>query len=211
MFDTVILIPSYNEKKSLIKIIKKINFKFKVIVIDDCSNDGTLNYLKSNKIEFLFNKKNLGYESSLVKGMKYIVSKYKFIKNIITFDADGEHRVSDLERLRRHQKKKHYDLIVCKRNRFNRFSEIIISMIFKKKYNIDDPLSGFKLYSVDKLKIFNKNISSNFFLVDLLKNFLINKSNVANLNIYCNKINRQPKVGSWIFVNLKILNILRII
>ena len=211
MFDTVILIPTYNEKKSLTKIIKEINSRFKIIVIDDCSNDGTLDYLRSNKIEFLFNKKNLGYEVSLIKGMKYIVAKYKFMKNIITFDADGEHRVTDLERLEKYQEKNNYDLIVCKRNRFNRFSEIIISMIFKKKYNINDPLSGFKLYRADKLKFFNKNISSYFFLVDLLKIFLVNKCNVANFNIYCNKIKRQPKVGSWFFVNLKILNIIRII
>ena len=77
MFKSIILIPSYNEKKSLKNILNKIDSKFKVIVVDDCSNDGTYQYLK--KIEFIKNKTNIGYESTLKKGMIYIK---KIIKNV---------------------------------------------------------------------------------------------------------------------------------
>ena len=49
MFQSIILIPSYNEKKSLKNILNKINSKFKVIVIDDCSDDGTCQYSKKKK------------------------------------------------------------------------------------------------------------------------------------------------------------------
>ena len=49
MFKSIILIPTYNEKKSLKNILNKIDSKFKVIVVDDCSNDGTYQYLKKKK------------------------------------------------------------------------------------------------------------------------------------------------------------------
>ena len=50
-----IIIPAYNEAKTIIKIINKIsklklkNFKFEVVVIDDGSKDKTLYLLKKNK------------------------------------------------------------------------------------------------------------------------------------------------------------------
>jgi glycosyltransferase involved in cell wall biosynthesis len=99
MFKSIILIPSYNEKKSLKNILNKIDSKFKVIVVDDCSDDGTCQYLKKKKIEFIKNKTNIGYESTLKKGMIYIKKNYKKCNIVITFDADGEHKVSDLKKL----------------------------------------------------------------------------------------------------------------
>ena len=211
MFNTIVLIPSYNEKKSLSNILDKINSKFKVIIIDDCSTDETDKFLKSKKIEFIRNKKNIGYELSIKKGFLYIKKKYKKIKNIITFDADGEHKVKDLTKLYNYQKKKNYDIIICNRKKLNRFSEHVISKIFKRKYNIVDPLSGFKLYKAAKLFLFYKKISTKFFLVDLLQEFIRNKFKIGNLQIICNKVYRKPKVGNWFFVNIKILNIIKLI
>ena len=211
MFNTVILIPAYNEKKSLSKILHNINTRFKVIVIDDCSTDGTIELLKSKKFEFLRNKSNLGYEYSLKKGILFIKKKYKKIKNIITFDADGEHKINDLMRLYKYQKKKNYYVIVGNRKKLNRFSEYIISKIFKIKYNIIDPLSGLKLYKAEKIFYLCNKISNHFFLVDLLIEFINNKFKIGNLNIICNKIDRKPKVGSCFFTNLKILHIIKIL
>ena len=44
----IILIPSFNEKKSLKKILKKIK-KFKVLIIDYCSEDETYKIVKNLK------------------------------------------------------------------------------------------------------------------------------------------------------------------
>lgn len=211
MFKNIILIPTYNEKKSLKNILNKIDSKFKVIVVDDCSNDGTYQYLKKKKIEFIKNKTNIGYESTLKKGMIYIKKNYKKCNIVITFDADGEHKVSDLKKLSNFQKKNNYDVIVCNRQKLNRFSEYILSKIFKKKYNVVDPISGFKLYKSKKLFLFCKKISKNFFLVDLLVELIKNNSRIGNLEIICNKVSRKPRVGNWIFANLKILNIIKMI
>ena len=99
MSKTIILIPTFNEIKSLIKILPKIlKQKYKIIIVNDASTDKTKKYLNLNKIECIHNKKRVGYEASLLKGMSYIIKNYRKNENIITFDSDGEHKVSDLNR-----------------------------------------------------------------------------------------------------------------
>ena len=50
--DTLIVIPTYNEIKSLKKILLKIFKKYNLLIIDDNSNDGTINFLKKKKDKF---------------------------------------------------------------------------------------------------------------------------------------------------------------
>ena len=69
MFRFVILIPSYNEEKTSKKIIKKLN-KNNVYIINDASTDNTKNLTKNRNIKIINNKKNIGYENSLFKGLK---------------------------------------------------------------------------------------------------------------------------------------------
>ena len=45
----IILIPVFNEKKNFQEFILKLKKKYKVFVIDDCSADGTYNFLKKKK------------------------------------------------------------------------------------------------------------------------------------------------------------------
>ena len=48
---TLIVIPTLNESKNIKKLVYKIlkNSKYKILVIDDNSNDGTINILKKLK------------------------------------------------------------------------------------------------------------------------------------------------------------------
>ena len=75
MASLVVLIPAYNELNNLKKILKKNKKLF--FVVDDYSNDNTELFLKKNKIKYIRNKKNLGYEESLLKGIDYIIKNYK--------------------------------------------------------------------------------------------------------------------------------------
>ena len=58
----IILIPSYNDLINLKKFILNIKKKFKILVIDDASSDDTSKFLKNNKISFIQNDFNIGYE-----------------------------------------------------------------------------------------------------------------------------------------------------
>jgi len=207
----VVLIPSFNERRSLLNILKKIK-KFKVLIIDDGSSDNTYRAVKKYKnVSILRNKKNIGYELSLKKGFE-LLKKSNF-NYVITMDADGEHSTNDLKKIIKFCEKKNPDLIVGNRYRKNRVLESILSYLFKLRFNIMDPLSGFKAYKLDKLNfILKKDKVKKYFLVDLLINFIKYKMIVSTLNIKSNlKPKRSSKVGGFFHVNLKILLCLKFI
>ena len=207
----IILIPSHNEIKTLEKIcleIKKLRLKF--LVIDDASNDGTLLWLKKKNINYIKNKKNIGYESSIITGINYIIKNFD-LKYLITFDADGEHQTKDLIRVIKRLKHKNVDMVIGNRNKFNRLSEHILSFLFFIKFGVKDPLSGFKAYSVQKLiKIKNK-INAKFYLVDIITLFKAKNFFIKNIHIKTKKRTDKSRVGNIFFTNIKILSLLRFI
>ena len=175
--------------------------------MNDCSNDGTsLIRNKFKKVIIHNNKYRIGYEKNLTKGFKILISK-KF-SHIITFDADGEHHTTNIDKVKKFiLKNKNIDLLVGNRSHLNRFSEKIISILFKYRYKIKDPLSGLKVYKTSVLKKIVHKIEGNFFLIDLLYEFVRRKKNIKNLSIKSVKINnRKPKVGTFLISNIKILN-----
>ena len=203
----IILIPSFNELNNLKKFIKEIHKRYKVLIIDDCSSDNTSTWLKKNKINFIKNKKNIGYEQSLIKGLK-ILSKVKKVEKIITMDADGQHKIKHIKKFINVSNNKNPDLIIGSRKKKNRFIESIISKIFQMKYSLEDPLSGFKLYKREKLKEMKFDNFKKFFLVDLVLEFIKKKHKVISINIETNKRFDNPKVGDLINTNFKMLSIL---
>ena len=203
----IILIPSFNELNNLKKFIKEIHKRYKVLIIDDCSSDNTSTWLKKNKINFIKNKKNIGYEQSLIKGLK-ILSKVKKVEKIITMDADGQHKTKHIKKFINVSNNKNPDLIIGSRKKKNRFIESIISKIFQMKYSLEDPLSGFKLYKREKLKEMKFDNFKKFFLVDLVLEFIKKKHKVISINIETNKRFDNPKVGDLMDTNFKMLSIL---
>ena len=203
----IILIPSFNELNNLKKFIKEIHKRYKVLIIDDCSSDNTSTWLKKNKINFIKNKKNIGYEQSLIKGLM-ILSKVKKVEKIITMDADGQHKIKHIKKFINVSNNKNPDLIIGSRKKKNRFIESIISKIFQMKYSLEDPLSGFKLYKREKLKEMKFDNFKKFFLVDLVLEFIKKKHKVISINIETNKRFDNPKVGDLMDTNFKMLSIL---
>ena len=203
----IILIPSFNELNNLKKFIKEIHKRYKVLIIDDCSSDNTSTWLKKNKINFIKNKKNIGYEQSLIKGLR-ILSKVKKVEKIITMDADGQHKIKHIKKFINVSNNKNPDLIIGSRKKKNRFIESIISKIFQMKYSLEDPLSGFKLYKKEKLKKMKFDNFKKFFLVDLVLEFIKKKHKVISINIETNKRFDNPKVGDLMDTNFKMLSIL---
>ncbi|MCD7779610.1 MAG: glycosyltransferase family 2 protein [Candidatus Gastranaerophilales bacterium] len=97
-----IVIPVFNEKDTLKAIIEKVeqaNFaglEKEIIMVDDCSNDGTTEILKelSSKYKVLFHEKNQGKGAAIRTAIKEAKGDF-----IVIQDADLEYLPSDYDKL----------------------------------------------------------------------------------------------------------------
>ena len=105
----IILIPIYNDRKSLTKLIENINFEIEdikleisVVVINDASSQQIIDeYQKTeniNSIEIINMKENRGHARCIASGLKYIFEKKEF-DYVISMDGDGEDRPEEIKKL----------------------------------------------------------------------------------------------------------------
>ena len=143
-----IIIPVFNEEKKIESVIKKLK-KFEVYIVNDGSTDRTLNILKKYRkyINIINLKKNVGYENAIIHGFKKINKKFK---HILTLDGDGQHSPDYINKVYNFYLNENLDLLVGNRSKLNRRVEYLLSFLFSLKFNIKDPLSGFKIYNVKK-------------------------------------------------------------
>ena len=103
----IILIPIYNDRESLTKLIEDINFEVKdvtsqisIIVVNDASSqqvtDNYLNTENINTIEIINMKENRGHARCIASGLKYIFEKKEF-DYVIPMDGDGEDRPEEIK------------------------------------------------------------------------------------------------------------------
>lgn len=165
MSDTLVIIPTYNEKENIEAIIKAV-FKqkkeFHILVVDDNSPDGTANivdrlmtqYPKNLFIEKRKEKNGLG--AAYIHGFEWAINKqYDYI---IEMDADFSHNPSDLVRLYNACKKEGADVSIGSRysqgiNVVNWPMKRVLLSFFASKYvrfitgiPIHDTTAGFVCY-----------------------------------------------------------------
>ena len=103
----IILIPIYNDRESLTKLIEDINFEVKdlnseisIIVVNDASSqkitDNYPNTENINSIEIINMKENRGHTRCIASGLKYIFEKKEF-DFVIPMDGDGEDRPEEIK------------------------------------------------------------------------------------------------------------------
>lgn len=95
----LLIIPAYNEEECLLNTYNKIikynrenNTKYDVIVINDCSTDGTLKICKENNIPVISLVHNLGIGGAVQTGYKYALENDYDIA--LQYDGDGQHDVN---------------------------------------------------------------------------------------------------------------------
>ena len=94
----VVGIPAYNEEKNIGKTIVELEkIADEIIVCDDGSNDLTGEISKKMGVIVVKHSKNLGYGA----GIRSIFLKAREIEAdiLITFDADGQHRIKDMQQV----------------------------------------------------------------------------------------------------------------
>ena len=174
MSDSLIIIPTYNEKENIENIIRKIfslEKSFHLLIVDDGSPDGTANIVKSLQIEY-FSKLHiqertgkLGLGTAYIHGFKWALAKdYQFI---FEMDADFSHDPNDLTRLYNANALEGGDLSIGSRyvkgvNIVNWPMMRLLMSFFASKYvkiitrmPIHDSTAGFKCYKRTVLETIN--------------------------------------------------------
>ena len=92
-----IVIAAYNEGKSIVKVIDKLQKAGynNIVVVDDGSKDDTYNIALDAGAIILRHVVNRGQGAALKTGIDYSLRNDADL--IVTFDADGQHRVEDLK------------------------------------------------------------------------------------------------------------------
>lgn len=174
MQENIVIIPTYNEKENIERIIRvviNLPVEFHVLIVDDNSPDGTGEIVEKLQGEFpgkLFllqrpGKQGLG--TAYIAGFKWALSKpYNYIYEM---DADFSHDPYDLPRLYNACKKGGADLAIGSRyiNGVNVINwpigRVIISYLASiyvriiTRMKVMDPTAGFKCYSGKVLETIN--------------------------------------------------------
>ena len=196
-----IVIPAFNEEKTIISVILKAKKYGVPIVINDGSTDRTEKLLLRHNVNVRKNTKNMGYHFSIKKGIKYAYSKnYKYI---VTYDADGQHKIADLKKTIEYLKKN--DLVYTERNKLGRFSEKIFSMLSNTLFKVEDPLSGLKGYKSNIFLNYKFNFNENLFGSEILINSINRNYKIKKFNINCNTRKDKSRIGSSLLIDIKII------
>lgn len=107
-----VIVPVYNEAKTIRQIVEKIhvvNIDKEIIVIDNCSTDGTqkiLGQLHYDNLKIIYHSTNRGKGASFLTGLDNACGEY-----IVTQDADLEYDPNDYLRLFEEIKDNKYDMV----------------------------------------------------------------------------------------------------
>jgi len=158
---TVIGIPAFNEEKNIASIIMKLKkIADHIIVCNDGSTDMTEEISKELNVVVINHSRNMGYGSAI----RSIFLKAKELQAdiLVTFDADGQHRVVDVQNVTKPIIDDKADIVIGSRflenksdiPEYRKFGIKIITKITNSslKEKLTDSQSGFRAYSKNVLK-----------------------------------------------------------
>lgn len=165
MADSIVIIPTYNEKENIENIIRTVFAlpkKFNILIVDDASPDGTASIVRNLMKEFpsqLFIEERegkLGLGTAYIHGFKWALARdYEYV---FEMDADFSHNPDDLPRLYNACSEEGYDVAIGSRycsgvNVVNWPIGRVLMSYFASKYvrfitrlKIHDSTAGFKCY-----------------------------------------------------------------
>lgn len=177
MIDLSIVIPAYNEKDSLPELLLQIEealmplqLTYEIIVVDDGSNDGTLDVLRSLKEQFkqmkvISFRRNYGKSAALSEGFKITRGRY-----VVTMDADLQDDPREIPNLIS-KLEEGYDLVSgWKKKRFDPITKTVPSRFFNF---VTSRLTGIRIHDFNcGLKAYRQEVVKDLQVYGELHRFL---------------------------------------
>jgi glycosyltransferase involved in cell wall biosynthesis len=165
----LIIIPCYNEEKSIAALIKACNeldipgFQLTCLPINDFSRDQTLTQIKTNTNHYLDLTNNMGIGGAVQSGIKYaLLHQYDYA---VQMDGDGQHPPSELHKLLMVANEQHIDLCIGSRylepTGFQSSFLRRLGIRFLSKWirliagvQVKDCTSGYRVFSAKAIQLF---------------------------------------------------------
>jgi glycosyltransferase involved in cell wall biosynthesis len=173
-FRVLVIIPAYNEEKSVGKVIEGIRTHLPqadILIVNDGSKDRTSEKARSYEATVLDLPFNLGIGGAMQAGYKYACEKSYDIA--IQVDADGQHDPREIPKLLRALTEEKVDMVIgsrfigdsefksslMRRIGISFFSGVISAIAGQK---ITDPTSGFRAASRKAIRLFASNYPQDY-------------------------------------------------
>jgi glycosyltransferase involved in cell wall biosynthesis len=142
------VIPALNEAQNIEAVVVAVRQRALAIVVDDGSTDETAMRAKSAGAYVVIHPRNKGYDAALETGIQTAIELG--CSYAVTLDADGQHDPTLLDRFNE-ELEKGADLVVGERDRMQRWSESLFSIVGGFIWGLYDPLCGMKGYRLSKI------------------------------------------------------------
>lgn len=207
MNDLAIVIPAFNEVDNIEATLHSLDGLGTVIIVDDGSTDGTREKCRDLNCTLVEHERNKGYNQALITGIQ--LAEQQGFKFAVTFDADGQHSPSMLKEIHNLLKNGN-DIVVGKRKKLQRFSEMVFSRVTSLLWKISDPLCGFKGYNLESIQGINDLGSYDSVGTEIMMMALRSKKHfsIAQIDIPLIERNGESTFGNGLKPNLIILKAL---
>ena len=191
--DTLVAILAYNEQKKIAEVLAEVTKKFSnILVVDNNSEDQTINEAKKFKIFIVKHTYNLGKSESMKTALEF--AKIKKFKFLAFMDADGQHKTDDLISICKKIREENNQLIIGYRenlrnlNLTKRIGTLILQKLFfilfkKKIYDIQSGLRVFDISIEKMIYWYSTGINHYFADAEITCNAVRNKCKIDQIPI----------------------------
>jgi len=162
--DTCVIIPAYNEgpqvRDTILEVMKRFSH---VVCVNDGSRDDTAAQIQKTKAFLVSHPINMGQGAALQTGIDFAL-QFPKIKYFVTFDADGQHGLADVEKMLAYLRK-HPETDIVLGSRFLGTAQNISKtkkLILKLAVLFSNFTTGLKLSDAHNgLRGFNRHVAEN--------------------------------------------------
>ena len=172
--EVIVVIPTYNNPKTINAVVNDVlKYNFNIIIIDDGSDISVNSLVSNNKsIHIVRHSLNMGKGQAILSGAKK--AKLLGYKYFISMDGDGQHLASQLEKL-----------IYC----INADDQIIIG---SRNFDIDNIPKKSKIGRA--FHNFFIKLNTGYDINDSLTGFRLYPTSILNLNLKCTRFDFEVEV-----------------